>query len=451
MEDMVKEVSAIDVAENPAIYIPAASPIQLDVLLGKFPEKAKKLMWYLRDSFFYHPYMLTSAFYSRDWVDFREHFLVKKGEVEHWGDSGGFQAWTQKAIINPKDVVLWMQDNCEYGFALDDPGEYVMVGEGDHAKKDRVSSSEFEKSAQRTLENNEIYFKNRTSKDLKLYNVLHGSSLDQIEMWYNYVSQVPFEGWALGMKPVSDPVVFTFAAMYLYEKGVRENIHFFGVSGLSVIPIIIYMTRYFKHLTFDSTSYAVGAMYRRYLNPLNQNLKITIGNITKDAMYKKLPCDCPYCSKITNIPKLYEPGAFSGTLISMHNLYHIVHHIKLMNLLNQSQADYREYVGGNAKIMEMIEFIDMCVAIGFEKACQKYMWLLQGQYHLFDDESARWSFITDGLGLKTPEPEKKKKGKKEKVVQVEQPKQDQNKPVVAEKPSPKKQVVLMPMAMCDWL
>jgi len=437
----------LDVTKNPAVYIPAGSALQIDVLLGKNFDKAKQLMWYMKDSLFHHPYILTSAYYGnmKPWKDksYREWFHINKGECEHWGDSGGFQAFTQGQKLDPKEIIKWLEDNCEYGFALDDPGEYSMLETVNGEEKDRISSSEFNKSAQNTLKNNEAYGKFRTSKELKIYNVLHGNSLDQIETWYKYVSQVPFDGWALGMKPVSDPTMFTFAAMYLWDKGVRENIHFFGVSGQRVVPIIVYMTRYFKHITYDSSSYAVGAMYRRFFNPLDISYKITIGEKTKDTMYKMMPCDCPYCRNVTKVDRLYEAGAFSGTVISMHNLYQMVRCNKILNMLNQVDKDFKDFVSDYPKIPELMQFVDMSVNEGFEKAYRKYACLFH-KLGVFQDENSRWSFLEGNLGLNLGEDkqEKSKSKRKEKIEEVAK----------HEYKEEKHEKTVLPMQLCgEWL
>lgn len=363
------------------LYIPAFFPSVFVSILKKYGQKAEQFLWWSKESFFYYPYFLVSAFYGVDkFFDFRKHFLVSE-DVFVMGDSGGYQAMTCNKVINPEDSINWLCNNCNVGFVLDYPGESVSIG---GRKMIWGSVEEFKYAAYKTLENNQIFQEKRTGSML-IYNILHGRNLSQLNFWFDVVNQVQFEGWAIGMKPPS-PFRMIFGAMFLYSKGVKKNVHFLGCSGIDFIPLLSYLSRYIENLTFDSSSFAIGSKYRSFLI-YDLRMNIFLGEKAGDNIYNVLPCDCPVCLKIKDVSKLYTTPV-AGNILSLHNLYQMLRYVNMLNAL--TKVDLVRFVEKYIpQYRVLLDYIDCCVEEGFEVATKKFNCLFFDEGFFLEEENRK--------------------------------------------------------------
>jgi len=369
-------------------------------------------------------------------VEFRD-FMNISPDVEVWGDSGGYQSSSLGEFIPIEKILNWYERNCNYGFIQDFPGEFLKLEGGD---QDWVSFDEFKKSADATAKSNESFaaYKSGGGK-CKIYNIQHGRNLDQMEYWYSAVKNDIFDGWSIGTKPTNSYMV-SFGLAYMYSKGVRKNVHVFAASGNDVLPLLVWVSNYIDHLTTDSTSYAIGNRFHRYFNPLDIRQKLLIGGGSIEK-YKQLPCDCPVCMSVKKIDALYAPTAIAGTMISLHNLFHMNQYVNLLRLLAQNKADFMEYVASSCsdETKVGIEYFEYAVKYGFDKANERYMHLLDSKHNLFENEQERVSFSTPGLGIQEPVAVVSQTVKKQVGEKVER-KEEQ------------KEGVLLPIEFCsDWL
>jgi tRNA-guanine family transglycosylase len=274
------------------------------------------------------------------------------------GDSGGFEAATQGVRPNPELILKWLETNTDLAMNLDIPT----------TRKTRVlaTQQELDESLSESVKNYEYFEKHRTNYNMILYNVLHGETYDYMDKWYNAVKDFNFESWAMGLVPADDMYIQVLGFSYLLEKGALDNakgLHIFGKSGIQIMPILAYIAR--NHLTtkfvsFDSSSYNWGSIYRTYYMPNTPpgRKKLFFGNIHKDKNPEilSLPCFCNICQKST--VEDMNMGDYQGCLISLHNLWAMIQYNELVNSTIKDVESFSE------NTRELFDFVDFCVKNG---------------------------------------------------------------------------------------
>ena len=219
---------------------------------------------------------------------------------------------------------------------------------------------------------------------MKLYNVLHGETINLMDIWYDKVKDFNFEGWAVGMKPPFDAMIQAMGFMYLWEKGEFEKdsftgLHFFGTSGKHVVPTIVYAASKLtgKIVTYDSSSYNIGSIYRTYYSPFDMGPHLSFGDKFKriNPNLKKLPCMCPVCMSVDNVEQLNTNDIYAGTLISLHNMYQYIHYNNVLNSIVHDKDKFDEYLRAiniGEKTLKSIEFIDFAIEHGLHNAVGKF-------------------------------------------------------------------------------
>ena len=323
--------------------------------------------------------LLTSAYYSRTKTNWRAHMDIGE-DATLMADSGGFQCATIGAKLDPLEILKWQEVNANIAFTLDIPPvnlEQKAVGPVSTTKLVWMSDAEFNVALEKTYQNNIVFEKNRTNKNLKIYNCLHGTSEDKFDRWFNRVKDFEFEGWAYGCKPVGDPLVQSMGLSRLYHRGIRDRVHLLGVGGINVLPVLIYCTKYFTNLTVDSSSYGQGYLTKKYLIPDDLTDSISFGRLRDPdekhySQYDSLPCMCPVCSEVEHLEILAQPGSIGGALIALHNLYSIVSFVDELKMMNEREL--LDYISENCpqRATEAVKFFDISVSQGHEKAMQTY-------------------------------------------------------------------------------
>lgn len=323
--------------------------------------------------------VLQSAYYGKEHtkkISFKEKLNIPK-ETLLIGDSGGFQiaSFAKKNKVckfTKEESLKWLENNCDIAMNLDVPPNL----DGNPSLKD------FKNALKESVKNFEYFQSNRKNKECKFYNVLHGETKELLDIWYNEVKKFKFEGWAIGMKPPSNPMIQALGFCYLHSKGEFKNkygIHFFGTSGENVIPIINYCAHKLKEdilVTFDSSSYNIGSIYRTYYLPGLINTNISFGDKYRlNPNIKTLPCNCPVCSLIKSVDDLNTNKRISGILISLHNLYQYKRFNEICQSLVVEKKSFLEYLKKlnlNIKVFNSIEMVDYYFENGFDKMYDKY-------------------------------------------------------------------------------
>lgn len=347
--------------------------------------KEYDMKFFTKDSHFECPISLQSVYYAKEGVgkkattNFRELIGYPNDKLLIF-DSGGFQIASFKKKgevcgLSAIDSLRWQEANCDIGMNLDVPPN--LDG--------NPSYEEFMKALNESVENFKIFEKERKNYDMKLLNVLHGESLPLATEWYKAVKNFKFDGYAIGMKPPFDPMLQAFGFMFLWEQGEFEkdsckNIHFFGTSGKHVVPTIVYAASKLKKdimVTYDSSSYNIGSIYRTYYLPFDFGPHLCFGEKfkTHNPHLKELPCKCPVCINIKDIKELNEGDIYAGTLISLHNLYQYQYFNDILNTLIVDKELFIEYIKKiniSDKTLKSIEFIDYAIEKGLANAMEKF-------------------------------------------------------------------------------
>ena len=332
-------------------FTPALSVIEGKRAKEKFKEF--NLTWWEPNSFFKYNAMLCSAFYGmKDKWNYREDYGIPKNFLLI-ADSGGFEQATQGIRIEAIDVLKWQENNADIAFTLDIP---PVNPENLHFTTDMTF---FKKCAEQSFRNAECAQRNRDN--IKLYFVLQGHTVKQLDLWsQNRLTE--FDGTALSHKS-THLVWLAVQAMYAKEHGVK-NIHVLTGTGYNSVPLIVYLRKHFKHVTFDSSSYGMGARNMQYNLP--HRYKLFFGR-SYNGKVKRLPCDCPICKNIS-IDDLQTGTSVSGALLSLHNLYNYIQHVEFLDAIVDDDELFGNYVEKhtNKRTHRAFDFLKSCEKIGFD-------------------------------------------------------------------------------------
>lgn len=361
------------------IFVPAAGTQLMHHWNNSHIYKGQDFKFWSDSSVFKYPYLLTSAFFGMEErfesVNYREQIKYPK-DLLHIGDSGGFQMVTQDFNPDPTRVLRWLESNCDIGMNLDIP----ITAKG-HGTIPPMNI--FKEALDKSVKNFDVFQQCRDDDSkLKLYNILHGQTIEYMDVWYDGVKDFSFEGWAIGIKPPS-PFMMGLAFLYLYEKGVLDNthgLHFFGTSGYKVIPLICYISKKIlknKLVTFDSASYNIGSMFRKYYLPLkiSGSNSIFFGDrYVENENIKDLPCMCPAC-ELFSVDD-YNRIDYGGPLISLHNLYQYISITKicngLVNNLDKLDTMLKVFGSNNNDALQSILFVEYGIEHGVKKAYDRF-------------------------------------------------------------------------------
>ena len=375
---------------NKAIYVPAIGEQFVSTWKRGLTYKGKDgkeydMRFFTEKSHFQMDIALQSIYYAKNGVNrngkttYRELIKYPKDKLLIT-DSGGFQIASFKkkgevCDLTPIDSLRYQEANADIAMNLDIPPNL----DGNPTYDDFINALNV------SVENFKLFEKERVNYKMKLLNVLHGETLEMMDIWYNKVKDFKFEGWAIGIKPPFDPMLQALGFMYLYEKGEYDkdnitNIHFFGTSGKHVVPTIVYAAYKLNKkmiVTYDSSSYNIGSIYRTYYTPFDIGPHLSFGDKFKIVNPKlvELPCKCPVCVTIKNIQELNEGDIYAGTLISLHNLYQYQYYNDILNSLVTCKDLFIEYIKKiniSDKTLVSIEFIDYAIEKGLSNAVEKY-------------------------------------------------------------------------------
>ncbi|MDD3175537.1 MAG: hypothetical protein WC929_05810 [Bacilli bacterium] len=319
--------------EKQANYVPAIGEQFIEYWRKGLTYKGHDLKFFTDKSFFQYKYLLATAYYRINQKD-DNHRTIYPDDTVFIADSGGYQMESfsragKTVNITPIQVLRWIENNADIGMNLDIP-----------------PWNTFKDPLKRSVENFTIFENSRINYDFKLYNVLHGKSLNEIKIWYDAVKHFAFDGWAIGIDPATNVYLQIIGYMYLDEHDALNLpgfCHFFGMSGLqNMISLAMVSEHFDTAITFDSSSYNIGSRFRKYTMPGNIRYQVEFGRNAKHNL-KKIPCNCPVCNN-TEIEFLYlQDNNITPLLISLHNLYQYIETNKFVNSIICDNEFLEEY------------------------------------------------------------------------------------------------------------
>ena len=313
---------------------------------------------------------------------FRKREVIQQGESDGSYSAVGYKEMLAKlmesaAWAEPSKVLRWMERNCDIGFTLDLPPFGSTTKLGDF----------FKESADFTYHNNREYEKARENPDFRIYSVIHGDTVVELDYWWDMMKEFKFEGYAASCFSRGDALSQAYILMYLYSRGVRKNVHLFGVGNINVIVLLAYISNFIENLTFDS--FTIGqSLARRTFRMMVHKCGLRFGDIFEEENggLEDLPCDCPVCLNSTIDDFNSKYGGYKMLLHNLYDTLRLVHFCNsvrkvpsMMNIIAKSIcATNSGKVGGRDQdVIRAIEFVKECIDNGFETACHKYrLWLL---------------------------------------------------------------------------
>jgi len=356
------------------IYVPALlsgmeNQIKRDKLWKGFDAS-----WFTEKGMYFHPHILTSYYYAKTIADYRGALNIRRDAVL-WVDSGGYTVATKGAELDALEVLRWQEANADISYTLDYPPIQIYGGSQTSMGGFRdIGVDELRNKAIKTAKNNEIFCRERSNKDLRIYNVIHGVTLSYLNIWWRHNGGFPFEGYALGTKPAFDALHQASKLAFLHSKGVRENVHMLGLSGIRVLPVLAYISKYVDKISFDSTSYGRGALNRTYFLPHKLNSHVSFGEDYERGSFQ-IVCSCPVCTKLGSADELADAHTWPGMLIALHNLYLIKEQITRLNNCLDDFDKFKEETESmtgekyeHSMAAEAINFFDHYLKYGLEEA-----------------------------------------------------------------------------------
>jgi len=308
--------------------------------------------------------------------------LIRK-DVLLFADSGGFQFTTGggKFSINVENLIEWQENHAHIGFTFDLPPFIVEKDNDGNTKLVTVDKQKFTKFAEVTKENTDrmLAGRKKSSKDFLFYSIIHGHNYEEFSEWYKIV-KADVDGYSV-KSMTNSPLMTAVDCSWAYEN-LDCPIHFLGVGKLSRSIIPIYFGQYYKKpISFDSSTFAVGSQYRRYTVPFIPRMDLRFLSESKKCNSVDF-CYCPICTEITKNhleEELYgEDGTKAGNIFNLHNFFVMRQLVDFFWRFRENRPVVDEAVSKifNHQLAEKVklgmDFIDMVVDVGYEKASKKF-------------------------------------------------------------------------------
>ena len=355
-------------------YVPANMPGG-PTMNNSYKYNDKIIGWWNKNCLLHYPKILVSAYHLlnskktlkiNNLQELRDYFNIADDRFLIM-DSGGFSMSTLGDIdITPQQVIdLSIIFNADIMMSLDIPPYNLL----DESKPFNISDDEFDKKMQISFKNAEYQSNHKDNFNGKYYICLHGDNIIRLDKWYNFHKNLDCDGYALAPKNKSNYWELARTLLWIYSKGIRKNIHFLAFSGVNTIPVLVYFSKYINNLTYDSSSWAGGAMRREYCLPFLKE-KIIYGHSTNYDI--SIPCSCKICSMIDNMSVFNTNNG--GALISLHNLLKYEEFDKLLYATVKQDNIFKSIIKKymNEKLLEVFDYIDFGIINGFDSAEKKY-------------------------------------------------------------------------------
>lgn len=395
--------------DAPAVFLPSLGPVYVRYasnyqkylsgdkaarLPAGIHEDGRELNFMREDSAnYYWPYALYSAGHAnlnidRKDLDSVESMLRKRDPKKTIliGDSGGYQIGKGVLEFDWKNfdgkanndlrmkILRWLEATADYSMTLDVP----VWGIGNS----KMGIESFEDCLNKTLYNHNFFIKHRKEGATKFLNVLHGRNMEEADVWWDKVKDLPFEGWAAAGMNMKDFEIILRRLIIMrdgdYLDDNRSWIHYLGISRLTTSCAFSAIQRALRRhvnpnmtISYDASSpYYSTAKARLYTRmtysrkSINYSLDTAVDS--KDLKGSNLPFPIlspigrklkmgDICVKGHDIDSKSSWDAHSYLYLMSHNCYmHIKGIMEANNLYSMPRKNAEEWVPG-----DLLEFRDL--------------------------------------------------------------------------------------------
>jgi tRNA-guanine family transglycosylase len=347
-------------------YIPANLPGIMDHFSNIDKSLNNKLFWFLDNSIEKYNYLLISTYYGLQFEDFRKRLNIAD-DVIVYGDSGGFQNFSLNACMDPMQVLRWQEKNCDIGFTFDYPLAITDT-------KEQIKTKQ-----KGTVDNAYIALNNRINPNLKLYAAIQGHTVDELNFIFDLYEQNKdfdkFDGFGFGgfgsVNKNFDTLFLAIVNMFERTKKYNKPMHFFGISSFKTVSLINYLSKYYKKIiTFDSSTFSIGARNRIYY--LEGKVPFSGITLNEKTSFKEFPCNCNVCRSFKLSEVVNEK--FIGVILSYHNFNLMKNKFIMMNELINKKEEYKiwSYRNISKDLEKYYKFIDNVQEKGYENAVKNF-------------------------------------------------------------------------------
>lgn len=296
---------------------------------------------------------------------------IRSGLMEDWrkkiyvlADSGGYMLYTGTRgdlKFNPVEVLEWQKKNSDVGIILDLPPVFSRL-EG----LERTGKSEevWKRSKSFTLKSIEVARKQKGEFPVLL--VLHYKNFDYLLEWYEELLKDNlryFDGIAvpLGSRTKEEVVemnskAFKFLVLSFLLKEKIPYVHFLMEGNLTFWLFLVYVSKYFKFITADSTAAIQWATKWIFIDYWVKEL-YPVGR-RKSGEFKTY-CSCSVCEKYRKgLLKKVKYWLFGHAWLAFHNVI-----VSWWNLLNKDEERFKMKLKKqfmNEKLVErLLELLDI--------------------------------------------------------------------------------------------
>jgi len=348
--------------------------------------REKPLGWWMPDCLYPSEGILMSAYNGIGVFSKRSEFNIRD-DVTFFGDSGGFQLLTiaqqspsqyqkVKAKLHPQNILDWQQGCCDVGMTLDIP-----------LPRNHIYSRElFNKHLTESKQHGDYMRTHQTREDFKLYDVIHGANPADMDIWLEQTtSDHSFDGFSFSCGARGDVITLSLILGFTIQSIPRDaGLHILGASSIPSLYLMAYSTKYLhQDIYYDSSSYATGRMYRKYVNPFDWKTSLRLGTNGDHQQHRFYGdfCPCPVCSLLAQdmdfSPLWVESDpSLCGPLISLHNLFWYERFkIFLEDMVLYNEDIFLDMARAHTKgdqILKGIKFIQTTAEEGLEAAYSQY-------------------------------------------------------------------------------
>lgn len=261
--------------------------------------------------------------------------LPQEKRINVLSDSGGLQiARGVSALIHPRDLIAFYNQNADAGMCLDVP---VSVED----RPTLIRAAKLQKA------NSDLMI--QLSKGTELINIFHGHTAEDRKIHREItedkrINRVAIPG--LNRQSLLTGISEVYNTIHLGTKRYKQY-HALGVFSSSHIPLFVKMANSGEnpvHITSDSTSHIQSARNGAYhfqfdLFSTSKRLPIGTRGSFPNTM-KLLPCQCAVCRvlKYTDI-LAFGTQRYSMELLSIHNALEMVRYTAQLQEAAQSMSD----------------------------------------------------------------------------------------------------------------
>jgi queuine/archaeosine tRNA-ribosyltransferase len=366
------------------IYIPAVSiATHMSVMTHDWKLNGKTARFYLngmdeKTQIFHHPYMLTSAAHNYEKTDYAKVMGIKdlKTDIDMlFGDSGGFQIATGaiKVKEDTQDkIYTWLENNTTVAPIIDHPPYTTGMT--------NLGKADMSDSLNKSLASINLLKSRPTMNKTEWLNVSHGRTYEQRKWWIENIDKEDFfSGWAIGSLRKNNYVILS-AFCSLLDAGILERestklIHFFGLSSMRFIPLMVYINHKMKqkgykiNVSFDSSYATKDCAFGKYLTMMPDSKGFASYHLSNKYIGKfnpeaGLPCKCAICDglklgDVLNENSLKASGKYYFyNVVQSHNVLILRDYIEKIENVIQTDCEFFWTSAFKSDYMKTFKIVD---------------------------------------------------------------------------------------------